>query len=235
MKYAAWIRAWRENEFQDLMKKTEAEAKEAGRGFNFDVAFEKVYKDKTQHFIFEASSYEEAHEIARRKAVDAGAPPVREWGQFAEAIVHALPYSTARELLESKPTFEDYDSIWSWRYSFFEVEFYRLNDKQFAADRRVRTAYYGDFNFDGIRGWTLCAVFFDGKPVSIFQSAGRDNRDHRREIVVSYTLRREFVQYLISLVGPDENEKDVSLDAEDASICFFYGDTLGDLRARNEK
>lgn len=229
MRYLATVRAWREGEFEAEYKALEAEAAEKGIHFSRDEEFDRIYAKRTREIVIEAKDISEAGEMAKRMAVDAGLPPVREWAELSSVSLAPIPYITLRELLSAPVVESEHDSLgWAWVLQG-AVDTYRISDR-IGKEKRVRTDYYGHECFDGRRGWALGAVFFDGELVFVFQAAGRENRDHRDSFLVSVDRYEALITYLRSIA--EERPREFGLDEEILHLSHFYSTSLTDLKPR---
>ena len=97
-------------------------------------------------------------------------------------------------------------------------------------DERMEWREYAYVDFDGRRIWELGSIWFDGKPVSIVQSAGRGGRDHHERYIVDSEAYWDLVKYSFTLPRTSEASflEDVVPMDEDMGdkLTAFYGCTL---------
>jgi hypothetical protein len=92
----------------------------------------------------------------------------------------------------------------------------------------VHVHHYVDYTSRDSRSVDLAAIFFDGEPVLIFQTAGRDGRDHRARFVTHPENYRNLCHYLLDLPIMENDwefrdEELVELDDIDDRLFQFYG------------
>lgn len=106
-----------------------------------------------------------------------------------------------------------------------EVDFFVIDAEE---DKRIELRYYADEYMDGIRGWALFSVWFDGSPVMVCQEAGRDNEDHTKKYITDIDKYIELTRYLFSLYNYSElvpeDIHDPEKDIKD--LTSFYGGSL---------
>lgn len=104
-------------------------------------------------------------------------------------------------------------------------------------DERVEVREYAYVDFDGRRIWQLASVWFDGKPVLIFQSAGREGVDHHERFIVDPDHYWELVKYSYTLPRSAEaphRERAIDVDRDMGDkLTSFYGCTLKEMRERS--
>lgn len=107
---------------------------------------------------------------------------------------------TPRKLLERKPVQVSHEiSYLSNGWYDFVPEAYALSDIEVDESDCIEIRVFGEFYFDDRRSWTLAAVYFDGKPVMITQSAGREGKDHTHKFVLDQSVYMDLVHHLNSL------------------------------------
>lgn len=97
---------------------------------------------------------------------------------------------------------------------------------------RIEVRVYEHHVFSCMRRiWRLAAVFFDGLPVMIMQSAGREGDDHTHRFVVDVASYHAMVGHMLSLMREDAiDDRDtgrVSMDDDIPDLARFYGCELG--------
>jgi hypothetical protein len=225
VKFLVWVRAWSPGEFERLYE--EEKAKNPLVRFQ-DQVFEKLYQARYRERIFEAESSEKAIEQAKEWAPTVGLPPASDWSETSSVGSAPLLFTTIRELLASTPLHSWFDDFRAWEFALeAEVKEWGISDA-LEKEHRVRTDYFGHKNYDGERGWTLGAVYFDGDPVFVFQKAGRDGRDYQNFYLISFERREALITYLRTLVSGDDRTKEFGLDEEIPGLTAFYNDTLAD-------
>lgn len=128
---------------------------------------------------------------------------------------------TPRELFAAKPKYirrfiDDLQSFCP------EIDLSRIHQED-SDQIEIRTLEY--HNVDGTRIWKLATVWFQGKPVGIFQKAGRSGRDHQARFIVDLPLYCELIAYLFSLYSfEDIDDWDViPMDEDNPDLTEFYG------------
>ena len=99
---------------------------------------------------------------------------------------------------------------------------------ELSKNERITVSPIMDFNFDYRRVWTLCAVFFDDKPVMITQNAGREGCDWTKRYIVDKKLFLEMCAYVRSLLNIEELEEitEYPYDEQCTGYTDFYGNSL---------
>jgi len=59
-----------------------------------------------------------------------------------------------------------------------DVNYLDLDLDEVEKTQRMETRTIVDHDYDGRRGWTLQTVWFDGKPVMVVNSSGRDGDEY---------------------------------------------------------
>lgn len=116
-------------------------------------------------------------------------------------------------------------------YGISQFEFNKVLEE----DPNIETRFYAVANFDGYRYWMLGAVFFRGIPVLIFQEAGRNGRDHTRNIEVrdpeNPNAMGDFLRYIRDNLLENGRVEAVSLDTDVEDLDYFYNCKLDDIVA----
>jgi len=229
MRYLVYIRAWKPEELSDAlgeMRRKDPEGTARGRERDLDV----LIKKKTQTFIIEAKDKLEAKEKGKLAAIAAGAPPESEWDpKLSVCVVTYAPCLTLRELFACPTVSSEFRLSPDFTFGVDNID-----DQILEQDQRVRTDTYADPYIDGHRCWTLSAVFFDNKPVAVFQRAGRDGKDWENWYLVSKETHLQFLNYLHSISTYNEKEE-LPLDKECVSLTSFYGSSLGEFLERESQ
>ena len=129
--------------------------------------------------------------------------------------------------------YSDLSSLNGCYYSHIpEVDIYSIPE---GSVERVEIREIKYVDFDGRRIWNLSTIWFDEKPVMIFQNAGREGDDHAKRFITDFDLYTEMVSYLISLQKPDIMHSDIIDPTEKRNdLDNFYGcslDTVDEHRA----
>lgn len=128
---------------------------------------------------------------------------------------------TPRELFEAKPKYvrrhiDDLQTFCS------EIDTSMIHQEE-SDQIEIRTLDYR--NSDGTRFWKLASVWFQGKPVGLFQNAGRHGSDHQARYIVDLPLYGQLIGYLLSLYSfEDIDDWDVvAMDDDNPDLTTFYG------------
>lgn len=84
-----------------------------------------------------------------------------------------------------------------------------------------------DETYDDRRYSQMCSIWFDGKPVLIFQEAGRSGRDHFKRWLTDKVAYAEMLSYLIEKLSDEpETELDDLIDPDtevypEELLCFY--------------
>jgi hypothetical protein len=135
------------------------------------------------------------------------------------------------ELYVLKPTRIDYGS---WHtisthfqednFSYFDVDTDAIEQTQ-----RMETRTLVDHCSDGRRTWTLQTVWFDGKPVMVVNSSGRDGTEYSERWITDPEQFGKLLAFLKSFAPEPEGLSGfVKADTKIPAMTEFYGNTLHD-------
>ena len=136
---------------------------------------------------------------------------------------------TPRQLLALKPERVSHDLYSALNHT--EADHYDIEPE---TDERIEVREYKHVDFDGTRNWWLGSVWFDGRPVLIFQEAGRSRSDHYEKWIVDPDAYWDLVKYSYTLPRTEDahhNQFATDLDKEMGDeLTSFYGCTLEQMR-----
>lgn len=94
-------------------------------------------------------------------------------------------------------------------------------------NERIEIRIYRHKQYDDRRYWSLGGVFFNGKPVMVIQSAGREGRDYRARYITDLSQYRVMLQYIFMLAEVEYMPGEVvSPNDSIEGLVEFYGDSL---------
>lgn len=93
---------------------------------------------------------------------------------------------------------------------------------------RMETRTIVDHDYDGRRGWTLQTVWFDGKPVMVVNSSGRDGNEYHERWITDGEAFGHLVSWLQTFTLRKEITGYVKADAVLPAMTEFYGHTIHD-------
>lgn len=136
---------------------------------------------------------------------------------------------TPKELLQRKPESTSNDP-YDFQYHVPEVDFDSIYTEY---AEKVTTKFYKWHGFDHSRKWVLASVWFEDKPVLIFQEAGRGISDHCERFIVDTNAYYNMVRYLHTLYDKDKDIEDVvDMDKDIPELTKFYQCDLDDTNWR---
>ena len=137
---------------------------------------------------------------------------------------------TPAELYALKPTHVDYGT---WHtinvHLSSDVDYFSLTGNFDAIEKqqRMETRTIVDHDYDGRRGWTLQTVWFDGKPVMVVNSSGRDGDEYHGRWITDSALFGELVAFLRSFT-PEAKGDQVKASAKIPAMTEFYNHSIHD-------
>ena len=140
----------------------------------------------------------------------------------------AVKVLSADELYALKPVRFNYGSWHTVNVHLAEnINVYDTDLDAVEETRRMETRTLVDFDYDGRRGWTLQTVWFDGKPVMVVNSSGRDGDEYHERWITDAPLFGKLVTFLRSF-APEAKEEQVKASAKIAAMTEFYNHTIHD-------
>jgi hypothetical protein len=137
---------------------------------------------------------------------------------------------TPRELLALEPKRSSHDI----HVALEEIPDADTWDIEPEEDERIEVREYAYVDFDGRRVWELASIWFDEKPVLIFQRAGREGRDHHERFIVDPDQYWELVKYSYTLPRSEDasfRERAIDMDKDMGDdLTSFYGCTLEQMQ-----
>ena len=109
-----------------------------------------------------------------------------------------------------------------------EVDRYDLDSDAIEAAKRFETRTLVDHDYDGRRGWTLQTVWFDGKPVMVVNSSGRDGDEYHDRWITDGKTFAEMVSWLRTFLPESEDTGFVEASKPIPAMTEFYGHTIHD-------
>lgn len=220
MRYLANLHWWYKGEFEASLADREGLEKARQEGLPLP-------RKHTATFMFEWDGPKGAIAEAARIAgidldrLDAG---------YSSMEVFPVPYPTIRDLLKAPVVHQDFSAYRMEPFLPPDLQgWYSHDSDKVEASKRIRLDFYVNHSFDGDRGMNLVGVFFDDEPVMIFQTAGRDGRDHSASWQISRERYQEMCQFMRSLPNEEDQVKDIDLDEEIPDLCVFYGRAIANL------
>jgi hypothetical protein len=135
---------------------------------------------------------------------------------------------TPIELYTLKPVRVDYADFHTVAVHLPEINQYELDFDGIEAGRRFETRTIVDHDYDGRRGWTLQTVWFDGKPVMVVNSSGRDGDEYHQRWVTNLKRFRKLLTWLRTFVPSTGIDGLVKANLVIPSMTEFYGATIHD-------
>ena len=133
------------------------------------------------------------------------------------------------ELYRLKPTRPvDYASYHTVRVHLPEIDSYELDFDGVEAGQRMETRTIVDHDYDGRRGWTLQTVWFDGKPVMVINSSGRDGDEYHERWITDVPLFGQLLSWLHTFIPRTEITGYVNPETVLPAMTEFYGHSIHD-------
>lgn len=141
-----------------------------------------------------------------------------------------LKVFTPAELYALKPTRVDYDShhTISVHLGTDLGDYWGINTDEVGKTKRFETRTLVDHNYDGRRGWTLQTVWFDGKPVMVINSSGRDGDEYHDRWITDDQAFGDLVRFLRSFIPEEQRQGFASASTVIPAMTEFYGHTIHD-------
>jgi hypothetical protein len=136
---------------------------------------------------------------------------------------------TPAELYALKPTNVTHDSYHTVSVHLPEVDVYNIDLDAVGETKRFETRTLVDYDYDGRRGWTLQTVWYDGKPVMVVNSSGRDGEEYHDRWITDNQAFGDMIGFLRSY-GKDDHPPSDFAKASDVipAMTEFYGHTIHD-------
>jgi hypothetical protein len=110
-----------------------------------------------------------------------------------------------------------------------EVNYFGIDLDAVEKTQRMETRTLADHDYDGRRGWTLQTVWFDGKPVMVVNSSGRDGDEYHERWITDAGQFGRLVVFLKSFTSEPGGSTDfVKADAKIPAMTEFYSHTIHD-------
>jgi hypothetical protein len=135
---------------------------------------------------------------------------------------------TPEELYALKPVRTDFASGHTVEVHLPEIDLYELDLDKVEAEKRMETRTLVDHDYDGRRGWTLQTVWFDGKPVMVVNSSGRDGDEYHERWITDAEAFGKLLAWLQSFIPRTEVTGFVKPDAVIPAMTEFYNHTIHD-------
>jgi hypothetical protein len=135
------------------------------------------------------------------------------------------------ELYALKPVDTDYGSWHTISTHFQEDNFsyFDVDTDAVAQTQRMETRTLVNHDYDGRRGWTLQTVWFDGKPVMVVTSSGRDGSEYTERWITDPEQFGKLLAFLKSFAPEPEGLSGfVKADTKIPAMTEFYGHTIHD-------
>ncbi len=137
---------------------------------------------------------------------------------------------TPAELYALRPVRVYYGSWHTVSVHLPEVPYYDIEADAMTAmegSQRMETRTLVDHDYDGRRGWTLQTVWFDGQPVMVVNSSGRDGDEYHDRWITDSEAFGRMVAWLRSFL-PAENLGYVEASSVIPAMTEFYSHTIHD-------
>jgi len=108
-----------------------------------------------------------------------------------------------------------------------EVSYFDMDHDAAEAAKRMETRTLVDHDYDGRRGWTLQTVWFDGMPVMVVNSSGRDGDEYHDRWITDLAAFGKMVAWLRTFTPPEELGY-AEADAKIPAMTEFYNHTIHD-------
>lgn len=224
MRYAARCQIFYSGDFEAISKRYQEYLQENLKQSNPDLYLNSLFNEHRKTFVFD--SEETDPEVLRKEAARVGGFDLDRLVEHSQIFLEPVPFRTIRELLSAPVVHVVYDLI-----PVEDVFDFPVSDlwKKMEEDKRVEVRYYVYHCSDGNRGWYLKGLFFDNRPVLLYQSAGRGGRDFSRCFMISYQAFLDLQSYVQGLREPREEHREVPLDEERDDLTSFYGQSFADI------
>lgn len=131
------------------------------------------------------------------------------------------------KLASTRPV--DYASYHTVRVHLPEIDSYELDFDGVEAEQMMETRTIVDKDFDGRRGWTLQTVWFDGRPVMVVNSSGRDGDEYHERWITDVEQFGRLLTWLHKFIPRTEITGYVNLEAVIPAMTEFYSHSIHDF------
>jgi len=141
----------------------------------------------------------------------------------------AQPVYSATDLYNMKPSRVFYDLYHFVGTHLPEIDGYALDHDSAEQTKRIELRQIAYDCPDGRRTWELDTVWFDGKPVMVVNSSGRDGDEYSERFISDGDTFSRMVQFLREFVEAETVTGYVKADAIIPAMTEFYGRTIHDF------
>ena len=136
---------------------------------------------------------------------------------------------SANELYAMKPSRVFYDLYGFVGTHIQEINNWDLQHEDAEAKKRIEIRQIAFDCPDGRRTWELDTIWFDGKPVMVVNSSGRDGDEYSERFITDGDSYAAMVRFLQEHVEGDTVTGFVKADAIIPAMTEFYGRTIHDF------
>ncbi len=136
---------------------------------------------------------------------------------------------SAAQLYAMKPSRVYYDLFHFVGTHIQEINNYDLQHEEAEAAKRIEIRQLAYDCPDGRRTWELDTIWFDGKPVMVVNSSGRDGDEYSERFITDGEVYAAMVRFLQEHVEGDTVTGFVKADAIIPAMTEFYGRTIHDF------
>lgn len=140
-----------------------------------------------------------------------------------------LKVFSPNDLYNFKSDKVDYNNYHTITVHVPEIDRWSIDGDAVEEAKRMETRYLVDRCPDGRRTWTLGSVWFDGKPVMVVNSSGRDGDEYHERWITDSEQYGQMVSWLHSLANHGEVTGYVKADSIIPAMTEFYGSTIHDF------
>jgi len=141
----------------------------------------------------------------------------------------AQPVYSAADLYNMKPSRVFYDLFHFVGTHLPELNNYDLNHELAEATKRIEIRQLAYDCPDGRRTWELDTIWFDGKPVMVVNSSGRDGDEYSERFITDGDTFAAMVRFLQEFIEDATVTGFVKANAIIPAMTEFYGRTLHDF------
>lgn len=150
----------------------------------------------------------------------------------------ALQVFSPAELYNLRPSLTDTCATHVIEMHIPEVDRFRLDHSAIEDGKLFETRMLVSHSFDGRRTWELATVWFDGRPVMVVNSSGRDGDEYHERWITDGEQYGKLVTWLNTFTEHGEVTGYVKPDTVIPAMTEFYGSTIHDfydVAAQQEK
>lgn len=136
--------------------------------------------------------------------------------------------TTIKEILELKYEISPFFTFKCGPYRD-DVYDFNIDYNKADSDKNIVNRVYVDHSFDHRRVWILGSIYFKGKPLFVYEMAGREGDDHTHFYMIDKELYEESLEYIRKNLYDHQYDnlgKEYSLEEDIPEIGIFYGYTL---------